>query len=621
MTIINDNTVVVFSFEELKNILEGTNTYNYIYFGSNISLTSGIKIASTKTSITIDGKYNNEIYTLEDRKSLNASDTINVAYQTINKVTVKNMNIIGNNYYGIIYVPESQTYKNITIEYNNVNYNGPQISFNPNGLTRFIDSSITIKDTALTVGNEVAECNKIELGGTTTINHTSKSNSTFWFRNENPSFTILTNSNVKVTSESRELFYGPNNLTFSIMNSANISIITHSGMGYATNGTGTTVIEENASLSLTQTTYNGSYSAWYSYGTITLNNNASLIIINNYPKITTSNYNISFLTSNSGFILNNPKKVILYNTAANIINTNSTIPFKFQYSRINLFTNSISIEENITKTTLPTYSWYKEQSLSVINGTFTKSTTNILESNYTEDELKSLPSLDNFNFPTKKILSIGSLPLRINALTDADTEIIGVTQPLSSILIQYNDIAETVVADDTGNFTYNMETTLPIGTNIIFTAKEYNDLIYQTKNIQIIYPGELTIDNATNIITFNLNPISKDPLLCPKNKPLIINVTDSRVNSNTWNLYASIKSELTSTEGNTLNRSLVFIDKNNVIKTLSSEKTLIYTGTANDGKIKTTTITWNESEGILLQINNPLINNNEYKTNIDWNIE
>lgn len=74
MTIINDNTVVVFSFEELKNILEGTNTYNYIYFGSNISLTSGIKIASTKASITIDGKYNNEIYTLEDRKSLNASD-------------------------------------------------------------------------------------------------------------------------------------------------------------------------------------------------------------------------------------------------------------------------------------------------------------------------------------------------------------------------------------------------------------------------------------------------------------------------------------------------------------------------------------------------------------------
>lgn len=157
--------------------------------------------------------------------------------------------------------------------------------------------------------------------------------------------------------------------------------------------------------------------------------------------------------------------------------------------------------------------------------------------------------------------------------------------------------------------------------NIIFTAKEYNDLIYQTKNIQIIYPRELTIDNATNVITFNLDPISKDSLLCPKNKPLIINVTDSRVNSNTWNLYALIKSELTSTEGNALNRSLVFIDKNNVIKTLSSEKTLIYTGTANDGKLKTTTITWNESEGILLQINNPLINNNEYKTNIDWSIE
>lgn len=33
------------------------------------------------------------------------------------------MDITGNNYYGIIYVPESASYKDIITEYNNITYN------------------------------------------------------------------------------------------------------------------------------------------------------------------------------------------------------------------------------------------------------------------------------------------------------------------------------------------------------------------------------------------------------------------------------------------------------------------------------------------------------------------
>lgn len=42
------------------------------------------------------------------------------------------------------------------------------MSFHPLGLTRFIDCNITISDGTLTVGNEVAECSQIEIGGITT---------------------------------------------------------------------------------------------------------------------------------------------------------------------------------------------------------------------------------------------------------------------------------------------------------------------------------------------------------------------------------------------------------------------------------------------------------------------
>lgn len=159
--------------------------------------------------------------------------------------------------------------------------------------------NITIKDTSLTTGNEVAECNKIEIGGTSTITYLSKSNSAFWFRNDSPSFTILENSNVKFISESRELFYGTNNLTFTILNNSYFGITSYNGMAHQTFGTGKTIINDNSTFILKQTNRNGNYATWYSYGAITLNEGSTLHIINDFANITSSNYNIYFNSATS----------------------------------------------------------------------------------------------------------------------------------------------------------------------------------------------------------------------------------------------------------------------------------------------------------------------------------
>ncbi len=168
------------------------------------------------------------------------------------------------------------------------------------------------------------------------------------------------------------------------------------------NGTGTTIINENSSFTLKQTSTNGSYSAWYSYGTITLNQNSSLYIINNYTGITTSNYNIYFSESNTDFNLLNPKEVILYNTIANIIYASGTSNFDFKFSRINLFNTSIQIDSNISLSILPTYSCYKTIDTSEITGTFTSTLTTIKTNNFSSQELEELPTLSNFIFPNKK---------------------------------------------------------------------------------------------------------------------------------------------------------------------------------------------------------------------------
>ncbi len=620
MTIINDNTVVVFTDTELKNILENNNTYNYIYFGDNITLTSGIAISNTKTKVTIDGTYNNITYEFTDQKKLGTNDTIYVNSPLTTEVIVKNLKITGYNYYGVIYVPEATTYKNTITEYNNITYVGPQISFNPVGLTRFIDSNITIQENYAT-GNEVAECNRIEIGGNTTINHKSTANSAFWFRNSGPSLKILKKANVDFTSEKRELFYGVNNLELTLEEYSTFNLTVYNGLAYQKNGTANTIINENASLQITKTNYTGAYATWYSYGIITLNKDSKLTIINDYPNITTSNYNIHFQTANAGFILNDPKEVILYNSIANIISATNSIPFSYTFSRINLFNNIIAKNSTISKDNMPTYSWYKNTNLSNITGTFTSSVVTITSNNYTEEELTNLPLLSNFNFLNKKILSIGTFPITVNALTDQDTVMSGISNSLASILISYNDVDTIVTCNENGEFNYSYQDPLPEGTTITFNAKENNNWIYSTKKITIVYSGELTLDSATKYFSFKLHAIKENPILCPRDTDVIIKVTDTRVNSSNWKLYATINHDLTSKDGLILKDSLVYVDSDANINVLSTTPTLIYTGESNQGTTKITNVTWNENEGILLMIKEYLENNTEYEAEITWIIE
>ncbi|MDD5836238.1 MAG: hypothetical protein PUD34_03390 [bacterium] len=67
---------------------------------------------------------------------------------------------------------------------------------------------------------------------------------------------------------------------------------------------------------------------------------------------------------------------------------------------------------------------------------------------------------------------------------------------------------------------------------------------------------------------------------------------------------------------------MLFLDDDNVVKPLSSDKTLIYTGAAGvEEETKTTEITFKVDEGILLQILEPVFNETTYTALINWEIE
>lgn len=196
---------------------------------------------------------------------------------------------------------------------------------------------------------------------------------------------------------------------------------------------------------------------------------STLKIINNFDNIGASNYNIFFSSANASFNLYNPKEVVLYNTVANCITSSDAINYNFEFSRINLFTNTTSLTDSITKDTLPSYSWYKESGISTIYGLFTSSLTTVTKDNFTASDLENLPALSNFNIIGKKIISIGTTPLRINAITDAATTIKGFINPNASVLIEYESIVTSVTTSSEGLFTYEMTNTLPIGTKLKLT--------------------------------------------------------------------------------------------------------------------------------------------------------
>lgn len=146
MNIISDKKVTVSTSSELKDILENYNSYEYIYLDSDITLDSGITVNPNKKKITIDGTYLNIMHTLTGMDSAEEADTIKTTSFTY-EFNVKNIKIVNQNIYGIVCVPLDTSHEKIMHTYDNVTFNGTQMSFNPYGTVKISDSIIIIEDT------------------------------------------------------------------------------------------------------------------------------------------------------------------------------------------------------------------------------------------------------------------------------------------------------------------------------------------------------------------------------------------------------------------------------------------------------------------------------------------
>lgn len=621
MEILNKNTVVVLNGDELKEVLEGNNYYNYIYFGNDITLTSGIIINENKTKVTIDGTYLGNRYTYTGIDSSSGNDTI-AASHTNKKIIFKNADIKVGNPHGVIYVKGDHLYDNIETIYDNITFNGVELSYNPFGILKIINCNITIENVSSIEAQEVSDCNQIIISGNNNINSSSIRYPLFTFRSDvlEPYFIINPNSRLNLTSVNTEFMKGTTSLDLTVRHDSEFNLITNNGFTYTgLYGCRNVLIEERAIFNFIES---GHYNVpmWYIYGTLTLEEDSNFYVINSYDMTPVDNYNIYF-KEGSKIIINNPKSLILYNKNANVIHTDSNVSFSIDASRINMWNNSVPLSQAGNIDNLPNYYWYKEENNLQIEGIISSSSTEIKSYNLTDTEIANLFSLNYFDLCNQKQISIGSTYINIHPIYNSNKVISGHTLIDSDVLIEYNGITKKVSVSSDGLFECPIDN-IDDNTIVTITSCVSGSFIYKKRTIKVPHSGEITLAEAPSNIVYELIPITLEPIILPKNDDILATIIDSRTTSSDWKLYVHITEPLKTKNNFTLLNAVVFKTLNDEIIILNEVPSLIYNGSNNNGKVLVTNITWSKEKGFLLNLDNKFLEvNEEYNTKVIWSIE
>ena len=616
MQIINNNTVVVNNSEELKQVLSETNDYNYVFFGSDITLTSGFTINSNKTEIVIDGTYNNNKYTYTNNLT-ESTDVINANKQN-KKIVLKNMNIISSHTYGVVYVQSHPNYNDLVVEYNNVNFSGVELSCNYYGTTKINDSMISGVDTNNVTVKKICDSNRIIIGGNTTITSNSTVNPVFFFNDVIPSYIkIVPNSNVNITTN-EELMNGTNKLDLIVGHGAEFLLTTGNGFSITTtHGARNVLIEEMANFTFIEKSHQR-IPMWSIFGNLTVKEGASFSVINTYMNTPTDNYNIYFKGSDQKIIFDNPKYINIYTKNANVMYTNNPVNFSFKFSRINMWIYALDYLEACTLNDTPAFYWYKEKNPVEITGTFDKNTTTITSHNFTENELNSLTDINSFSFQNIKILTIGMLKINIHPINSSNNTISGHTIPYSDTLIEYDTKRLTTKANEEGLFEVDIDSVISDNTRVKITSCLNG--CYTERKVNTPFDGELTLLRTTENIVFNTTPTSNKPIILNKKKKTEIIVVDSRINRTKWKLYINYINPMISND-KVLIDSLQFKKFDNELLKLTTNKQLIYESNINNGNVEVSTITFSTDKGLILIPSRDLLIDEDYCTLIIWSIE
>lgn len=605
MNIINNKTVVVSNFKEFKTILTENNTYTYVYLDNDINIEESF-IIGDKSKIIIDGTYNTNTHTITNNL---IDSTISTSINST--IIFKNIKITSSNKVGFIYINDDLNSK---IVFSNTRFNGVKLLYNQYGITKIIDSYIKIEDTNNITSDKVCECNNILIGGNSDID--SNNTPFIYLHTIDAYFKILSNSRVNITSKNA-FFNGTPRLDFKISRCSELNLITGNGFAQTIgNGCQDVLIDDFSKLNFIENSHQR-VPMWNIYGNLTVNEGASLLVINSYENTPIDNYNIYFKGNNQNIKFNNPRNIVLYTKNSNVLYTNNPVNFEFTFNRINMWKDSKDLLVAGGIEDLPLYSWYKKDALSIVKGTFDKNTTNIIYSNYTNEEKNILPSLDNFSFQNKKQFSIGQPKINIHPINSNSTKISGHTTRHADVSISFDGTNEIVKSDENGLFEYLLENNIQDNTVIKITSAAPTSYMYLDREIITPFNGEVTLLESTKITNFDISLHSENNIY-NKIKPSNIIIIDSRNNATNYELFINYVNPLMSDNNKVLIDSLIF-KKNDEILQINTQPSSVYQNNKNIDEISIKEINYEKDKGLLLKIDDTNLNE-EYYTKYIWSI-
>jgi len=187
------------TFNQLKEAIENK-TDTHIKLTANIQMDKkGIIINPEKSVLVIDGNG----YTLTDAATSAISSTINMkSTGKLKNITVQNINIDGQNYYGIITITDSTLYSDVTVTFDSITYTGPGLSWGRKSNFVIRDSDILIVPSKICPAHEIFECLRVRLEGNVNIVKDAPQSTLelFWITGAKGGVTVASGANVNVIS-------------------------------------------------------------------------------------------------------------------------------------------------------------------------------------------------------------------------------------------------------------------------------------------------------------------------------------------------------------------------------------------------------------------------------------
>lgn len=626
MDVVDTSTVVVYTYAELSTALSEDNGYTYIYLGNDITQTSsdaGITINAAKASVVIDGFAPDAaaVATFTQRTSLDITYTIKVVSgnATTKQVTLRNLNLVGQNYYGIVSVADAVS--GVALVYENITYTGNQITYNANGSARYVDSTINIIYTN-GVAHEVAEAASVSFGGTVAISSATTGNSLFWLRGTSTSMSFDAGANVTATTSLYFIYADGSYPTVTLNAGASLTYTGGTqGFVYDAQRLGNLYINSGASLSITQN------KAAYAYGTLRINTLLQMESGSNlYINRAASGAAIQFPVAGGSAIFNNPERVMLYAPSSALFYYASTGSLSITTDAVNIWqTSSGYTSDSISNT--PTYMWNRTggQALTIAS-TFSGATQTALTTNLDANDPTANLTTSTFTPRAAQMLVFGRFNLDINAVTNASIAISGTTETNAEVQISYpaESGQQTVTGAASGTSYAVGISELPVLDGSV-TVLAHSNWLNKVETITVVDADDyvLRFVHVPDILVFDGGTVPETETIIERadNDSWYIEIEDTRINASGWALTASIASPMTATvDGGSyyLTNGLIFVDSDGITTSLTvGGQVVIHSSTqAAAGNVQ---LTWTSAEGVLLQVNpGEVVSGVTYSTTIQW---